>query len=150
FFRGVVSIARADLGFVFQAAHFEFDRTKLSIASFVGWIITETVERADIGGDTRERGPRIGESRGFKTSSTGRAREIIHLFAGEIVERAADRHSLKRTHLAEAVEILFLRLREKELAVSLNLFFRQRELSVVLAIFHQAIFDEVFGVHLDE
>src|SRR6188474_797399 len=123
FFRGVVSIACADLCFVFQAAHFEFDRTKLSIASFVGWIVTETVERTDVSGYTRERSPCVGESRGFKTSSTGGARQIVHLFPREIVERAADRHPFKRTHLAEAVEILFLRFREEELAVSLNLFF---------------------------
>src|SRR5690349_15487342 len=68
FFRGVVSIAGADLCFVFQAAHLEFDRTKLSIASFVGWIITETVERADICRHARERSPRIGERRGFETA----------------------------------------------------------------------------------
>src|ERR1044072_8554635 len=54
-FRGVVSIACAHLCFVFQAAHFEFDRTKLSIASFVAWIVTETVKRADICRHARER-----------------------------------------------------------------------------------------------
>src|SRR5215213_6877863 len=93
FFRGVVSIACADLCFVFQAPHFEFDRTKLSIASFVGWIITETVKRADVCRHTRECGTRVGESRGFKTSPAGRLREVIHLTSREIVERAADRHS---------------------------------------------------------
>src|SRR5829696_10378800 len=75
FFRGVVSIACADLCFVFQAAHFEFDRTKLSIASFVGWIITETVKRADVCRHAGERSTRIGERRGFETSPTRRARE---------------------------------------------------------------------------
>src|SRR6185295_3917404 len=112
-FRRVVSIACANLSFVFQAAHFEFDRTKLSIASFVGWIITETVERADVGRHARERSPRIGEGCGFKTSPARRLREVVHLFTREIVEGAADRHSFKRTHLAEAVEILFLRFREE-------------------------------------
>src|ERR1051325_1277506 len=149
-FRSVVSIAGADLCFVFQAAHFEFDRTKLSIASFVGRIVTETVERADISRHACERRTCIGESRRFKTSTTGRAREIIHLFAGEIVERAADRHPFKRAHLAEAVEILCLRFREEELAVALNLSLRKRELAVVLTVFHEPIFDEVFRVHLDE
>src|SRR6476620_4763270 len=102
-FRRVVSIACANLCFVFQAAHFEFDRTKLSIASFVGWIITETVKRADICRDTRERSTRIGESCSFKTPSARCLRKIVHLFAREIVERTTDRHSFKRTHLAEAV-----------------------------------------------
>src|SRR5215216_1369624 len=90
-FRGVVSIACTDLRFVFQAAHFEFDRTKLSIASFVGWIVTETVKRSDISRHPRERSARISERRGFKTSSTRRAREIIHLFARQVVEPPADR-----------------------------------------------------------
>src|ERR1044072_8956507 len=96
-FRGVVSIACAYLCFVFQAAHFEFDRAKLSIASFVGWIVTETVERADISRHARERSTRISKRCGFKTPSARRAREIVHLFARHIVERAADRHPFKRT-----------------------------------------------------
>src|SRR5215213_5389169 len=149
-FRGVVSIACANLCFVFQAAHFEFDRTKLSIASFVGWIITETVKRADVCRHACERSTRIGERRGFETSPTRRAREVVHLASRQIVERAADRHSLKGTHLAEAVEILCLCLREKELSIALYLSLRKRELPVVLAVLHQTIFDEVFRVHLDE
>src|SRR6185369_2939897 len=149
-FRGVVSIPCAHLCFVFQAAHFEFDRTKLPIASFVGRIVTDTVKRADISRHARERSPRVSQRRGFETSPARRAREIVHLFAREIVERATDLHSLKRTHLAEAVEILCLRFREENLAVALYLSLRKREHSVVLAVFHQAIFDEVFGVYLDE
>src|SRR6185295_2706281 len=89
-FRGVVSIACADLCFIFQATHFEFDRTKLSIASFVGWIVTETVKRADISRHTRERSTRIRERCGFKTPSARSPREIIHLFARQHVECAAD------------------------------------------------------------
>src|SRR5215212_1018906 len=121
FFRGVVSIACANLCFVFQAAHFEFDRAKLSIASFVGWIITETVKRADVSRHARERSTRVREGRGFKTPSPRRLCKVIHLFSREIVERAANRHSLERAHLAKAVEVLGLRFREEELAVTLDL-----------------------------
>src|SRR5215211_2396096 len=150
FFRRVVSIARANLCFVFQAAHFEFDRTKLSIASFVGWIVTEAVKRTDVCRHARECSTRVGKSRGFETSPTRGACKVIHLLPREIVERAADRHSFKRAHLAEAVESFRFRLREEELAVPLNLSLRKRELPVVLAVFHQAILNEVFRVHLDE
>src|SRR6185503_19234576 len=91
-FRRVVTIARADNCFVFQASHFEFDRTILPVASFVGWIVTETVLRPDILSHTRKRCARIGECRGDKTPATRNTREIIHLTAREIIKLSADRH----------------------------------------------------------
>src|SRR5690349_8531582 len=120
-FRRVVAVARAYDCYVFHAAHFEFDRAIFSVASFVGWIVTQTVLRADVLGHLRKRRARIGECGRDHASATRDTREIIHLAAREIVELAADRHSFKRTHLAEAVEIFSLRFREKDLAVTLNL-----------------------------
>src|SRR5262249_1123827 len=76
--------------------------------------------------------------------------EIIHLAPRKIVKLAADRHPFKRTHLAEAVEILGLRFREKDLAVTLYLSRRKRKLTIVTTILHQAIFNKVFRVDLDE
>src|SRR5690242_21743903 len=55
-FRRVVAVARADHGVAFHAAHFEFDRAILSVASFVGWIVTETVLGADVLRHLRKRG----------------------------------------------------------------------------------------------
>src|ERR1051325_1946119 len=77
-FRRVVAIARADDCFVFQASHFEFDGTILSVASFVSWIVTETILRADVFSHTRKRGARIGQRCGDKTSATGNSGKIIH------------------------------------------------------------------------
>src|SRR6185369_9769359 len=120
-FRRVVSIARADDCFVFQASHFEFDGTILSVASFVAWIVTKTVLRADVLSHTRKRRACIGQRRGDKTSAARNTRQIIHLASREIVKLATDGHSFKRSHLAEAVEILGLRFRIKYLAVTLYL-----------------------------
>src|ERR1041385_7468791 len=120
-FRRVVAIARADDCLIFQAAHFEFDGTILSVTSFVGWIVPETVLRADIFRHLCKRGARISEGCGDKTPATRNACELIHLAAREIVKLAADRHPLKRTHLAKAVEIVGLRFRVKDLAVTLYL-----------------------------
>src|ERR1051325_1273797 len=47
-FRRVVSIARADLCLAFQTFDFELNGSKFSVTSFVGWIVTETVKRADV------------------------------------------------------------------------------------------------------
>src|SRR6185369_16880469 len=131
FFRRVVSVAGADLCFVFHAAHFEFDRAKLSIASFVGWIVAETVERADVLRDPRKCRARVGQRRRHETPAARGAREIVHLTAREVVKIAADRHALERSHLAKAVEILCLRFREKELSITLYLSLRQRKLPVI-------------------
>src|ERR1051325_3753147 len=120
-FRRVVAVARAHDCFVFHATHFEFDGTIFSVASLVGWIVTQTVLRADVLGHLRKRSARISERGGNDASAARNTREIIHLAARKIVELAADRHSFERTHLAEAVEILRLRFREKDLAVAFNL-----------------------------
>src|SRR6185369_16270539 len=60
-FRRVIAVARAHSGFVFYAAHFEFDGTILSIARFVAWIVTQTVLRADVLGHLRKRSARVGK-----------------------------------------------------------------------------------------
>src|SRR3569832_1380504 len=76
-FRRVIAVSRAHCGFVFHAAHFEFDRTIFSVASFVGWIVTQTVLRADVLGYLRKRSARICK-RGRDHASTARhTREII-------------------------------------------------------------------------
>src|SRR6185436_19120747 len=74
-FRRVVAIARADHRLIFHATHFEFDGTILSIASFVGWIVTETVLRADVFRHLSKRGARIRECCRDKTPATRNACE---------------------------------------------------------------------------
>src|SRR5688572_11002287 len=149
-FRRVVSIARADLCLVFQTFDFELDGTEFSVTSFIGRIVTNTVKRADVSRHARKRRARICQRRRSKASAAGSTCKLIHLAARQVVKLAADRHSFKRAHLAEAVEIFRLRLREEELAVTLNLLLRKCELTVVVAILHQANFDKVFGVDLNE
>src|SRR6185369_11213774 len=92
----VVTVARANLGLVFHALELEFDRAKLSVARFVGWIVTDAVKGADVGGDTRKRSACISQCCRLKTSPAGYAREIVHLTPRDVVEFAADRHSFKR------------------------------------------------------
>src|SRR5438067_1758411 len=53
-------------------------------------------------------------------------------------------------HLAEVVEVFCLRPWHKQLAVTLQLLLRKRETAIVLAIFHQAIFNKIFRVDLNE
>src|SRR5689334_8603752 len=146
----VVTVARANLRFRLHALELEFDGAKLSVARFVGRIVTDAVKRADVGRNTRKRSARIRERCRLKTTTAGHAREVVHFAPRDVVKLTTDRHSFKWSHAAKAVEVFSLRRRRNQPAITLDLSLRERELAVVLAVFHQTIFDEVFGVDLHE
>ena len=56
--RREISIPRAHAG-AGDAAHLNFDLPVAAVASFVGWIVTQTVLSADLVGDLRERAARL-------------------------------------------------------------------------------------------
>src|ERR1700752_1841263 len=121
----VVSVAGANLGFLFHSLDLELDVAKLSVARFVGWVITETVLRADVSGHACKRSTRIFQRRRSKTPSAGDAREFVHLAPGKVVELTADRHAFKRTHATEVVEVLSLCGGHKDAALTFELVLRE-------------------------
>jgi len=88
--RGKVSFARANLRLIGRALDLYTDGSKLTIACFVRWIVTQTVLRADLCCYTRKGRARVLQTRREEIPATARLRQLIHFAPRKIVEVAAD------------------------------------------------------------
>src|SRR5437762_11585025 len=117
--RSKVSFSRAHLRLARHALDLDANSSKLSIACFVRWIVTETVLRADLCGHARKRRACVLQTRCQEIPATARFRQLIHLPPRQIVEIATDLHPFERTHLTKVYKIFRSGPREKNLPVTL-------------------------------
>src|SRR2546426_211914 len=124
--------------------------SEFAVASFICGIVTQTVLRADLSCYSSEGGASILQGGGNKILATACLREIIHLTTSQVIKVAADLHTFELTHPAKVYVVIRLGARDKDLAVSLKLFCRKRQASVILAILEQSVLDEILRVNLNK
>src|SRR5918912_4110841 len=120
-FRRVIAFACADLCASGDAAHFDADGAKATVARLVRRIIAEAVLRADLCGDLRKGRARIAQIGGHEITASRSARQIVHLAAGQVVQVAADLHALERAEATEALVIRGVGARHEDSAIALEL-----------------------------
>src|SRR5882672_535982 len=133
--RSIVSFPCANLRLLQRALHLYANRSKLTIARFVGWIVTQTVLRADLCCYPRKSRARILQTRREEIPATARLRQLIHFAAREVVEVTANLHLFERPHLTKIYKVFRLGTRIENLSVPLQLFSGKRQAAIVLAVF---------------
>src|SRR2546423_2836677 len=90
-----ITLPCANLCLVLESMNFNPDRTKLTVAHFICWVVSQTVLRTNFRSYPRERRTRVLQTVCIEILPAARLRQFIHFTSSKIVEVTTNLHSFK-------------------------------------------------------